>query len=436
MADRFWVGGGSANTWAATGNTNWAATSGGANNASVPTTTDRAIFDGNSGSGNSVIGANITVQALVCTGYVGTITHNTSVTLTINTASVDSLLLSAGMTYTPATASATIAFTNTSGNADVTSAGKRLAAMTINAVGGTVRLLDALRVDTSSTSTLTLTAGTFNGNAQAVTCNIFSSSNSNTRVLQLGDGLWTVGTAATNGTTIWSMATTTGLTFTKGASNIVVPTNGVGGNRIFAGGGLTYNTVTVDLNSSRAMFFISGANTFGALSVGAGNAIVFPNATTVISTAPTWVGTAALPILVECAAPGNPATISVPGGMVSLSYGGVRDITAIGGASFVADNAYDFGSNSGWAIAPPSVAPSAAAVAAAVWDELLAGHAIAGSAGKSLSDTTTKTDELHKLDGLSIPNPMTVTPTLRTAGTISQTLTGDGVTTKTVTRTA
>lgn len=43
---------------------------------------------------------------------------------------------------------------------------------------------------------------------------------------------------------------------------------------------------------------------------------------------------------------------------------------------------------------------------------------------------------LHTLHGLSIPDPVTVTPTLRTAGTISQTLSGDGVTTKTVTRTA
>lgn len=43
-------------------------------------------------------------------------------------------------------------------------------------------------------------------------------------------------------------------------------------------------------------------------------------------------------------------------------------------------------------------------------------------------------DELHRLQGLKVGEPMTVTPTSRTAGTISQTITGDGETTTTVTR--
>jgi len=43
-------------------------------------------------------------------------------------------------------------------------------------------------------------------------------------------------------------------------------------------------------------------------------------------------------------------------------------------------------------------------------------------------------DELHKVHGLSAGNPMTVTPTSRTAGSISQTISGDGETTTTVAR--
>jgi hypothetical protein len=47
----------------------------------------------------------------------------------------------------------------------------------------------------------------------------------------------------------------------------------------------------------------------------------------------------------------------------------------------------------------------------------------------------TKLDELHKLQGLDISNPMTVTPTSRSAGAgVSQTISGDGETTSTVTR--
>lgn len=47
-----------------------------------------------------------------------------------------------------------------------------------------------------------------------------------------------------------------------------------------------------------------------------------------------------------------------------------------------------------------------------------------------------KVADLWALDGLDISNPMTVTPTSRTTGTIAQTISGDGTTTSTVTRTA
>ena len=47
----------------------------------------------------------------------------------------------------------------------------------------------------------------------------------------------------------------------------------------------------------------------------------------------------------------------------------------------------------------------------------------------------TKLDELHKLQGLDISNPMTATPISRDAGaSVSQTISGDGSTTTTVTR--
>jgi hypothetical protein len=42
--------------------------------------------------------------------------------------------------------------------------------------------------------------------------------------------------------------------------------------------------------------------------------------------------------------------------------------------------------------------------------------------------------EVHLIHGLKTGSPLNVTPTARTAGAISQTITGDGVTTTTVTR--
>lgn len=52
-ASRYWVGGGSSANWNATANTNWASTSGGANNASVPGSADDVFFDGAGTNGNT-----------------------------------------------------------------------------------------------------------------------------------------------------------------------------------------------------------------------------------------------------------------------------------------------------------------------------------------------------------------------------------------------
>jgi len=42
--------------------------------------------------------------------------------------------------------------------------------------------------------------------------------------------------------------------------------------------------------------------------------------------------------------------------------------------------------------------------------------------------------ELHSIAGLDVLNPMTVTPTSRSSGAINQTISGDGITTSTITR--
>jgi len=369
MANRYWVGGGSSTNWAATGNTNWSATSGGANNASVPGVGDVAIFDGNSGTGNSVISANITVQGVDCTGgtgnYAGTITHNTSVTLTINTGAANSLRFSSGMTYTPASVSAVVAFTNTSGTADVTSAGKRFGALTVNAVGGTVRLLDALRVDLVSTSPLTLTAGTFNANNFDVTAAIVVSTANNTRTLTMGSGAWSI--VGTSNSVIWSINNTGTLTFNKNTANITI-SGSTSSTRTFAGAGLTYNLVTFGTNGGGGALLISGSNTFADLNIAGLSTILVTNGTTTtITNAPTWAGSAAAPIcILSQTVGGTISTISVTSGSATLDWGIIRDITVSGGATFTATNTYDLGNNAGWSsISIP--APDASAIATAVW---------------------------------------------------------------------
>lgn len=398
MANRFWVGGGSANTWAATGNTNWAATSGGANNQSVPGVGDLAIFDSNSGSSNSVIGANITVQGLDCTGgtgnYAGTITHNTSVTLTINTGAASSLRLSAGMTYTPASSSSIITLTHTSGTANITSNGQRLGGLTINGAGGTTQLLDALLVNAVSNATLTVTSGIFDANGGAggpfaLTCCQISITGSTTRSMILG-GLVKVGGNVSNNALVWNANTTTLLTFTKNSANleILVPTSVIQGYRLDLGS-LTYNTITVDAASSQTALNFPSSGTLTTLAVGSGwTMLLTAGITLTVTNAFSFVGVQANPISILSTGQ-TPATISVASGACTLSWGALYGITGSGGATFTATNTLNLGTNSGWSITPPAdattVAPTAAAVATAVWQDTTASDfTLANSIGKSV----------------------------------------------------
>ncbi len=77
-----------------------------------------------------------------------------------------------------------------------------------------------------------------------------------------------------------------------------------------------------------------------------------------------------------------------------------------------------------------------------VWRSKVYGYAAATGLTSAQETTLNKINtieprvgELWKLDGLDLTNPMTVTPTSRTAGSIVQTISGDGETTTTVTRT-
>ena len=60
--------------------------------------------------------------------------------------------------------------------------------------------------------------------------------------------------------------------------------------------------------------------------------------------------------------------------------------------------------------------------------------AIATQVRTELTPELTEITETHLIHGLKTGSPLNVTPTARTAGAISQTITGDGVTTTTVTR--
>lgn len=173
MANRYWVGGTA--TWDNTVGTKWAATSGGAGGASVPTSADDVFFDAASTGTCTIISTNTGAKSINCTGFTGTITGNGAITIS------GSVTLSAGMTFSH-TGVKTFNSTGT-----ITSAGKTFGATTVDGVGHTVTLNDNLSIGTSAT--FTLTNGTFSlGAGFILSCGIFSSNNSNTRDIMFGAG--------------------------------------------------------------------------------------------------------------------------------------------------------------------------------------------------------------------------------------------------------
>lgn len=177
-ADRYWIGTTTGN-WNSTAN--WSTVSGGAGGASVPGTTDVAIFDGAAGSiGNCTINAAVNVLGLtINAGYTGTISQNAN-TITIGTTGASL----GGGTFTGGSSTITVngafnltgtAFTSTSGTLNIGNA----VAVTIGGGtffhnNGTMRFVTSENTTSGSLSlwNLTLdntstTANNFNMNSAA-----------------------------------------------------------------------------------------------------------------------------------------------------------------------------------------------------------------------------------------------------------------------------
>lgn len=253
MADRYWVGG-TAN-WDGTAGTKWATTSGGAGGASVPTSADDVFFDAASTGTCTIAAGNTGAKSINCTGFTGTLAGTAAITVS------GSITLVAGMTYTY-TGTTTINATAT-----LTTAGQTLSSITINGSGITVTLGDDILL--GSNRTLTLTQGTFNANNYNVTIGRFSSSNSNTRTITMGSGLWSLsGDSSSFGFPgeVWQLGTTTNLTFNKDTANIILTSTASGSSRRkFIGGARTYNKLTIGGTTGAVETELSGVNTFSEL---------------------------------------------------------------------------------------------------------------------------------------------------------------------------
>ena len=263
------------------------------------------------------------------TGFSGTL--DTALNNTI----YEDLVISSGMTLS-ATDSA-INFAATSGTQEVTTAGKTFDfPVTVNALGATVQLQDALTI--GSTKTLTLTAGTLDSNDFDVTAGAFSSNTTNTRALDLGSSDWTL----SGSDTVWDATDGTGLTVTPGTSSITLTSASA---YTFAGGGKTY----YDLNlNGDADVTLLGSNTFNQLSVAEDNlTITFEAGTNTTVAGFSADGTSGNLILMRSSTPGTVWEMTDTSGSVSVSYGDIQDMNAKGGATFQCNDGINSGNNTG-----------------------------------------------------------------------------------------
>jgi len=112
------------------------------------------------------------------------------------------------------------------------------------------------------TGTFTFTSSNINSsiyvyNGANITCGIFSSANTNTRVLYMGSGTWTL----TGTGTVWNLATSTNMGLDPQKSRIVI-TDTSATAVTFAGGSIVYYTLEYARGGGGGTLTLSGNNTF------------------------------------------------------------------------------------------------------------------------------------------------------------------------------
>lgn len=260
MADRYWVGG--TDNWSATAGSKWATTSGGAGGAAVPTAADDVYFDSNSGSVTVSIATNVVCRSLNCTGFTGTLSHTTGNTLSIGTSTPGpgtpavALKFVSGMAYSPSGDSAIIAFVSTSTTEQTIDWGTiSTRNVTFNGAGGNWKFISAHTQITTS-AVVTLTAGTLDTNGQTCSWGLFNSSNSNARVLTLGNSSIAI---TSNSTSAWNTSTTTSLTISSNTAVVTLGTSNSG----FLSGAADFNGMSVVFSGAGTQILNVGVCTFG-----------------------------------------------------------------------------------------------------------------------------------------------------------------------------
>ena len=329
MANRYWVGG--TGDWNGASTANWSTSSGGSSGASIPSATDNAIFDANSGGGTVTVqdtgpGNPPECANLTCTGFTGSI-DSIAYGLNVN----GNVTLSSGGDYTSLNFYVIVGTTCT-----LTTVGKRIYGLSVD-LGATVTLADDLDITNFGFGIGTFTTNNFN--VVTDSAGIFGT-------LNMGSSTFTVNSA-------FGWYTDPDATINAGTSTIITNASST-----FDGGGKTYYNLNIGANLN-----VYGNNTFNTISNSAQPIVVgFYGGSTTTVTNFNVSGTAGNLVSLYRFGGATRWILSKASGTVSVNYLQISRSNATGGAAWYAGanstNLAASPGNSGWIFtAPPGPGP-------------------------------------------------------------------------------
>jgi hypothetical protein len=343
MADRFWRGG--------TGNWNntafWSTSDGGGGGASVPGTGDDVYFTANSNTGTGSFTVTVNVdsgcRSFTASGLDGTMTLGGSSQLSV----YGSMSLPASnFTWSH---TGVLLFATNSTSKTINMNGKTAGgAVEFANSGGPATDTWQLSAAFATSGAVTYRAGTLDINGYSFTAASLASVLAETKTLTFGSG----GSIVLTGTgTVWNYSGSN-LTISDTANANITLTNTTATARTFAGGDLTYGTLSIGGSTGTSTLTITGSNTFAAIASTktVAHTIAFTDSTTQTVGAWSVAGTVGNVVTLQGSSTAG-WNIAYTGTYVpeQIDYLSISRSTATpAGVWFAGENSVNGGNNSGW----------------------------------------------------------------------------------------